>query len=96
MTLFSQAKPRKFLKLKNALDCKGLKVNIRKKPTVGGLQEELFKIRIDHCGVCGRRLIANWCCAQNVKTRFMTGVRELKELRLSWHRVLFVQDLFKI
>ena len=44
----------------NALESKGLKVNTRKtKLMVRGSEGELFKSKIDPCGVCGRRVMAN-------------------------------------
>ena len=45
---------------KDALESKGLKVNTRKtKLMVSGSEGDLFKSKIDPCGVCGRRVIAN-------------------------------------
>ena len=50
----------KFWNWKDALESKGLKVNIRKtKLMVSGSEGELFKSKIDPCGVCGRRVMAN-------------------------------------
>ena len=45
---------------KVALESKGLKVNTRKtKVMVSGSEGELYKSKIDPCGACGRRVIAN-------------------------------------
>ena len=45
---------------KDALESKGLKVNTRKtRVMVSGSEVELFKSKIDPCGVCGRRAMAN-------------------------------------
>ena len=45
---------------KGALESKGLKVNTRKtKVMVSGSEGELFKSKIDPCGVCGRRIMVN-------------------------------------
>ena len=45
---------------KDALESKGLKVNTRKtKVMVSGSEGELYKSKIDPCGVCGRRVTAN-------------------------------------
>ena len=45
---------------KDALESKGLKVNTRKtKVMVSGSEGELFESKIDPCGVCGRRVMAN-------------------------------------
>ena len=47
----------RFWNQKDALESKGLKVNIRKtKLMVSGSEGELFKSKIDPCGVCGRRV----------------------------------------
>ena len=49
----------RFWNWKDALESKGFKVNIRKtNMMVSGLQE-LFKSKIDPCGVCERRVMAN-------------------------------------
>ena len=45
---------------KDALESKGLKVNITKsKVMVSGSEGELYKRKIDPCGVCARRVMAN-------------------------------------
>ena len=45
---------------KDALESKGLKVNPRKtKVIVSGSERELFKSKINPCGVCGRRVMDN-------------------------------------
>ena len=45
---------------KDALESKSLKVNIKKtKVILSGLKVELFKSKIDPCGVCGRIAMAN-------------------------------------
>ena len=50
----------RFWNWKNALESKGLKVNTRKtKVMVSGLERGQFKSKIDLCGVCGRRVMAN-------------------------------------
>ena len=50
----------RFSNWKDALESKGLKVNTRKtKLMVSRLEGELFKSRIDPCGVCGKRVMAN-------------------------------------
>ena len=64
----------RFCNWKNSLESKGLKVNTRKiKVMVSGSEEELFKSKINPCGVCGRRVMAdsllctkcgNWICAK--------------------------------
>ena len=51
---------KRFWNRKNALKSKGLKVNTRKtKVMISVSQGEPFKSKIDPCGVCGRRVIAN-------------------------------------
>ena len=64
MTLFSWTKPWKtkerFWNWKEAVENKGVKVNIRKtKVMVGKSEGELFNSKIDPRGVCGRRVMAN-------------------------------------
>ena len=50
----------RFWNWKNAQESKGLKVNTRKtKMMVSGSEGELFQSKIDPCGVCGRRIMAN-------------------------------------
>ena len=50
----------RFWNWKNPLEKKGLKVNTRKtKVMVSGSEGKLFKSKIDPCGVCGRRVMAN-------------------------------------
>ena len=50
----------RFWNWKNAFQSKGLQVNTRKtKLMVSGSEGELFKSKIDPCGVCGRRVMAN-------------------------------------
>ena len=67
----------RFWNWKDALESKGLKVNTRKtKMMVSGSEGKLFKSKIDPCGVCGRRVMANSCCAQNVKIGFMANVQK--------------------
>ena len=50
----------RFWNWKDALESKGLKVNTRKtKLMVSGSEGKLYKSKIDPCGVCGRRDMAN-------------------------------------
>ena len=50
----------RFWNWKDAMESKGLKVNTRKtKVMVSGSEGELFKSKIDPCGICGRRVMAN-------------------------------------
>ena len=51
---------KRFWNWKDALESKGLKVNTRKtKLMVSGSEGELYKSKINLCGVCGRRVMAN-------------------------------------
>ena len=51
---------RRFFNWKGAAECKGLRVNTGKtKVIVSESKRELFKCKIDPCGVCGRRAMAN-------------------------------------
>ena len=50
----------RFWNWKNALESKGLKVTTSKtKMMVSGSEGKLFKSKIDPCGVCGKRVMAN-------------------------------------
>ena len=50
----------RFWNWKDTLESKGLKVKTRKtKVMVSGSKGEIFKSKIDPCGVCGRRVMAN-------------------------------------
>ena len=50
----------RFWNYKDTLESEGLKVNIRKtKVMVSGSEGELFKSKVDPCGVCGRRVMVN-------------------------------------
>ena len=50
----------RFRNWKNALESKGLKVNTRKtKVMISASEGELDKSKIDPCGVCGKRVMAN-------------------------------------
>ena len=50
----------RFWNWKDALGSKSLKVNTKEtKVTVNGSEGEQFKSKIDPCGVCGRRVMAN-------------------------------------
>ena len=50
----------RFWNWKDALESKGLKVNTSKtKVMESGAEGELFKSKIDPCGVCGRRVMVN-------------------------------------
>ena len=51
---------KRFCNWKDALESEGLKFNTRKtKMMVSQSEGELFKSKIDSCGVCGRRVMAN-------------------------------------
>ena len=50
----------RFWNWKDALESKGVKVNTRKtKLMVSGPEGELYKSKIDPCGVCGRKVMTN-------------------------------------
>ena len=49
----------RFWNWKDALESKGLKVNTRKTKLMVSGSGELYKSKIDPCGVCGRRVMAN-------------------------------------
>ena len=51
---------KRFWNWKDALESKNLKANTRKtKVMICGLEGELFKSKIDPCGVSGRKVMAN-------------------------------------
>ena len=51
---------KKFWKCKVALESKGLKVNLEKtKVVVSGAEGEVSVSKVDPCGVCGKRVMAN-------------------------------------
>ena len=51
---------KRFWNWEDALEIKGLNVNTRKtKVMVSGLEGELFKSKIEPCGVSGRRVMSN-------------------------------------
>ena len=50
----------KFWKWKGAFESKGLKVNLGKtKVVVGGAEGEVSVSKVDPCGICGKRVMAN-------------------------------------
>ena len=54
----------KFWKWKEAFDCKDFKVDFGKtKMVVSGTEGEMVESRVDRCGVCEKRTMANlmWC-----------------------------------
>ena len=49
---------------RDALESKGLRINIRKtKMMVSGAEGEVVRSRVDPCGICGKRVMSNavWC-----------------------------------
>ena len=80
----------KFWNLKDALECKGLKVNTRKtKVMVSQSEGELFKSKIDSCGVCGRRVMADSVLCTKCKYWVHGGSAKMKRVttRLAMHFV---------
>ena len=58
-----QRRIRTLVNWKDTLESKGLNVNTRKtKAMESGSEGELFKSKIDPCGVCGRRLMLRTKC----------------------------------
>ena len=59
------------------MESKGLKVNTRKTKLMVSVSEgELFKSKIDPCGVCGRRVMANSVLCTKVEAGFMANVQK--------------------
>ena len=54
----------RFQRWRDALESKGLKINIRKtKMMVSGAEGEVVHSKVDPCGICGKRVMSNavWC-----------------------------------
>ena len=54
----------RFQRWRDALESKGLRINIRKtKMMVSGAEGEVVRSRVDPCGICGKRVMSNavWC-----------------------------------
>ena len=67
----------RFCNYKDALESKDLKVNTRKtKVMVSGSEGELFKSKIDPCGVCGRRVMANSVLCTKCGNRVLANVQK--------------------
>ena len=79
----------RFWNWKDALESKSLKVNTRKtKLMVCGSEGELFKSKIDPCGVCGRRVMANSVLCTKCRN-WVHGHCAKIELPLDWRCILF-------
>ena len=80
----------RFWNWKDALESKSLKVNTRKtKLMVSGSEGELFKSKIDPCGVCGRRIMANSVLCTKCGNRVHGKCANIKRVtaRLAMHFV---------
>ena len=78
----------KFWNWKDALERRGLKVNTRKTKSNSKLSEgKLFKSKIDPCGVCGRRLMANSVLCTKLKNWIHSSCAKIKRVtaRLAMH-----------
>ena len=83
-----------FWNWKDALESKGLKVSTRKtKVMVSGLKGKLFKSKMDPCGVCGRRVIANSVLCTKCENWVRGRCAKIKRLPLVWQRFLFALDV---
>ena len=54
----------RFQRWRDALESKGLRIDIRKtKMMVSGAEGEVVRSRVDPCGICGKRVMSNavWC-----------------------------------
>ena len=66
LVIMSEDLKERFWNCKDALESKGLKVNTRKtKLMVSGSEGKLYKSKIDPCGVCGKRVLANSVLCKN-------------------------------
>ena len=86
----------RFWNWKDILESKGLKVNIRKiKVMVGRSKGELFKSKIDPCGVFGRSVMANSVLFTKCGNWVHGRCAKKRELPLDCQCVLFARDLKK-
>ena len=80
----------RFWNWEDALESKGLKVNTRKtKVMVSTLEGELFKSKIDPCGVCGRRVMANSVLCTKCGNWVHGRCVKIRKLPLGWQCILF-------
>ena len=85
----------KFWNWKYALESKGLKVNTRKtKLMVSGSEGKLYKSKIDPCGVCGNRVMANSVLCTKCESWVHGKCSKIKRVaaRLAMH---FVRSKYK-
>ena len=83
----------RFWNWKDALESKDLKINTRKtKMMVSGSEEELFKSKIDLCGVCGKRVMANSVLCTKCGN-WVYGKCAKIELPLVWQCILFARNV---
>ena len=86
---------KRFWNWKVALESKGLKVNTRKtKVMVSTSEGELFKSKIDPCGVCGRRVMAKSVLSTKCGN-WVRGRCSKIELPLGWQCILFARNVKK-
>ena len=84
----------RFWNWKYALESKGLIVNTRKtKEMVSGSEGELFKSKIDPCGVCGRIAMTNSVLCTKCGNWFHGRCAKIKKLPLGWQCILFAQNV---
>ena len=84
----------RFWNWKNALESKGWKVNTRKtKLMVSGSEGELYKSKIDPCGVCGRRVMANSVLCTKCGNCVHGKCAKQRELPLGWQCILFARNV---
>ena len=79
----------RFVAWRNALESKGLKVNISKTKVMRCAWDVAPKeAAVDKCSVCGKRVGVNSIYCANVATGCMGDVRECEEVWQEWHKVL--------
>ena len=84
----------RFWNWNNALESKGLKVNTRKtKLMVSGSEGKLYKNKIDPCGVCGKRVMANSVMCTKCGSWVHGKCAKIRELPLGWQCILFAQNV---
>ena len=96
----------RFWNRKDAQKSKSLKVNIRKaKVIVRGLEGELLKSKVDPCGVCGRRVMANsvlctkcgnWVPGRCAKTKSVTDRLAMHFVFSKYKEIMEVDSIEKL
>ena len=94
LVLMSETIKERFWNWKDALESKGLKVDTRKpKVMLSGSEGELFKSKIDPCGVCGRKAMINSVLCTKCGNWVLQDVQKQRELPLGCQYILFARNV---